>query len=78
MPIYQFLKDSDFGPEEIRIIVEAYQRACEELNLTDKPEQMKQLVAKRVFAIAQTGERNAQWIIDRVVRDFLGGPGKPK
>ncbi len=78
MPIYRLLGDSDFGPEEIKIIVAAFQRACEQLNLTDKPEQMKQLVAKRVVEIVQTGERDAQWISDRVVRDLLGRPQKPK
>jgi hypothetical protein len=72
VPIYSFLKDSDFGPEEIKIIAAAYERACEELKLTEKPEQMKNLVAKRVFEIAQTGARDPQWISDRVVRDLLG------
>jgi len=78
VPIYQFLKDSDFGPEETKIIGAAYQRACEELGLTNKSEQIKQLVAKRVLAIAQTGERNPQWISDRVVRDFQGKAQQPK
>ena len=57
MPIYRFLRDSDFGPEEIKIIVTAYERTCAKLNLTNEPEQVKQLVAKRVLAIVQTGER---------------------
>jgi hypothetical protein len=39
---------------------------------------MKQLVAKRVLAIVQTGEREPQWIADRVVREMSGAAAKPK
>ena len=78
MPIYRFLKDSGLGAEETKIIAAAYESACERLKLNDKPEQMRQLVAKRVLAIAQTGERDPQWISDRVVREPLGRPPKPK
>jgi hypothetical protein len=60
VPIYRFLEDSELGPDEIKIVVAAYQRACEELDLADEAEQMKQLVAKRVLAIVQTGERDSQ------------------
>jgi hypothetical protein len=28
VPIYRFLKDSAFGPEDIKAIVTAYERAC--------------------------------------------------
>ena len=78
MAIYQFLKDSEFGPEEIKVIAAAYERACEHLELKAKPEHMRQLVAKRVLALAQTGERDPQWISKRVVRDLLGRQPEPK
>ena len=78
VPIYRFLKDSEFGPEDIKAIAAAYERACEELKLTGDQEPMKQLVAKRVLAIVQTGEREPHWIADRVVRELSGASAKPK
>ena len=72
MPIYRLIQSSAFGPDEIKIIVAAYERGCEELKLTAKGNTLKELVAKRVFELAEIGERDAKLISDKVVRELHG------
>lgn len=71
MPIYRLLQRSSFGPDEIKIIVSAYERACEEIKLTDRADPRSEQVAAKVFRIAQTGERDPQIICERAVRHLM-------
>jgi hypothetical protein len=73
MPIYRLLERSSFGPDEIKIIVSAYERACQEIKLTNRADLPTEQVAARVFRIAQTGERDPQIICERAVRHLVDG-----
>lgn len=59
MPIYRLLQNATFGPEAIRPIVAAYEEAMSILKVTDRNNPITATVAKRIFEIAQTGERDS-------------------
>jgi hypothetical protein len=48
------LAGSIFAPEEIRILVAAFEDACDEMGLQDRDDVMAEIVAK---AVIQTGGR---------------------
>jgi hypothetical protein len=50
--------DHAFGPEEIRILVAAYEDALAQLQLTRWEDPATLLVAKRIIDLAREGERD--------------------
>jgi hypothetical protein len=58
MPFRQFIQDGAFDPETIEIMSAAYLGACKALNLVDRDDPITEVVAKRILALAQRGERN--------------------
>jgi hypothetical protein len=59
VPIYRLLKSSAFAPEDVKVLSDAFEAALRELNLVDRADPATELVAKRIIALAQRGERNA-------------------
>jgi hypothetical protein len=58
MPIVRLLQNSAFDPEAIRIITTAFESACKSLGLHDRTDPQKELLAKKIIEVAQTGERD--------------------
>jgi len=58
MPIYRLLQQAAFSPEDLDRIVSAYDECLRVLNLADRPEAIKEAVAKKIIEIAQTGVRD--------------------
>jgi hypothetical protein len=58
MPIRELLKAQSFGPDDIKILVSAFEEALRELRLVDRTDPATQLVAKRIIDLAQQGERD--------------------
>ena len=58
MPIRELLKGQSFGPDDIAILVRAFEEALRELKLVDRTDPATQLVAKRIIELAQQGERD--------------------
>ena len=60
MPIVELLKQNQhaFAPEEIKIIVTAFEDTLRELRLVDREDPATILVAKWIMALAQQGERD--------------------
>ena len=54
MPFHDMLAGSIFAPEEIKILVAAFEGACDEIGLKDRDDVMAEIVAK---AVIQTGGR---------------------
>ena len=67
MAIYRLLENSAFDPGKVRIMVEAYECACRELDLAgNKTDQITELIARKIVEIAQAEvEMDAQVICDR-------------
>ena len=86
MPIYSHLKDSAFGPDEIKVIAGAFEAACRKLGLVHGEDPLRDAVAKAIMDCVQTGERDplrlqefAQAVIKREwsLAYFLSGPTRP-
>ena len=58
MPINQLLEKDAFGPAEIKVLVTAFEEALQELRLVNRNDPAVTLVAKRIIALAQQGERD--------------------
>jgi hypothetical protein len=54
--ILQFLRLADtFSPEDIRVLMKAYDMALESLNDFGQPEVVREVIAKRIIEAAQRG-----------------------
>jgi hypothetical protein len=58
LPIHALLERSAFGPEEIKMIVAAFEDACRELDVP-QGDPRREDVAFRTFTCAQTGVLDA-------------------
>ncbi len=58
MPINHLVKERAFAPDEIKLLVAAFEEALEELQLKDRSDPATMLVSKRIIELAQQGERN--------------------
>lgn len=73
MAIYRLLQGSAFEPEAVTRIASAYEDALRALKLADRTDPLTQIVAKKVFEIAQTGERDPARITSLALKE-LGIP----
>jgi len=67
MAIYRLLQQSAFTPEDVVLLVKAYEDCLRVLNLADQPAAKTETVARAVIEIAQTGVRDPVQIRERVV-----------
>jgi hypothetical protein len=58
MPIQRLLEHTVFGPFDIEAMSRAYDAALTALGLVDRSDPVTEIVAKKIIAIAQTGERD--------------------
>jgi len=58
MPITPFLHGQAFDPAAIRAMSIAFQDVCRTLGLTDKADAATEVVARKIFEVAQRGERD--------------------
>ena len=60
MPIRQFLgRDISFGPDDLKVMGEAYSNALTKLRLYDRNDPIVELVARKIVRAALQGERDA-------------------
>ena len=59
MPIRHFLgKDASFGPDDLKVMGQAFTQALSELRLYDRKDAMVEMVARRIVRAALSGERD--------------------
>jgi hypothetical protein len=58
MPIYRLLRGHAFGPEEIKILGDAFEDALRTLRLVNRDDPATEIVAKKIIELAQRGERD--------------------
>ena len=82
MTIVPFLKDKVFGPQDIQAMSAALEDVCKILNLADEAKSDRELLAKKIIALARQGERNAALLRDRMLRELslakAGTPNRPQ
>ncbi len=73
MPIYKLLQSSAFGPEQIKLMGDAYEKTLAALRLIDRSDPVTKLVARKIIEIAQTNERDPARISKLAIQE-LGIP----
>ena len=73
MAIYRLLAKSPLGPEEIEILVAAYEHTLRVLRLVDRSDPLTELVARKIIGVAQTGLKDPVKISAQALKE-LGIP----
>jgi hypothetical protein len=73
MAIYKLIQNTPLGPDEIQRLVAAYQDTLRALGLNERDDAITQIVAKKVFEIAQTGIEDPAAICRLAIKE-LGIP----
>jgi hypothetical protein len=72
MPIHRLLQNSAFGPEEIAVMVAAYEDALRELSLANRADPATEVVALRIIELAQRGERDRARLFEHAAGKKVG------
>ena len=67
MAIYRLIAAGTFGPDEIEVMVAAYEAALADLRLTNRDDPITELIAKSIVNVTATGERNPERIKERAL-----------
>jgi hypothetical protein len=73
MAIYRLIAKSPLGPEEIEILVAAYEHTLRVLRLVDRSDPLTELVARKIIEVAQTGLKDPVKISAQALKE-LGIP----
>jgi hypothetical protein len=68
--IYRLLQNSALGPEELKRLADAYERALIALRLKDRDDPMTQIVAKKIIEVGQTGLKDPEQISARAIEEL--------
>ena len=60
MAIYRLLQNSPMGPEQIAVLVEAYEHTLRKLRLVERSDPITQLIAKKIIEVGQRGVREPE------------------
>ena len=77
MPVYPLLQGQAFEPEFIDAMASAFEDALRVLKLTNRDDPLNTIVAKRIIAVAQTGERDPRRIRVRALQSMRDDSGEP-
>jgi hypothetical protein len=72
MAIYPLLKNSAFGPEEIKVLTTAYEDTLRTLRLADRADPATEIIAKKIIEFAQRGERHPLRLRERAIESLSG------
>lgn len=67
MAIYKLISNGSFGPDEIKVMTEAYEGALIDLNVTNPEDPVTELIAKSIVNVTASGERNPIVVKERAV-----------
>ena len=58
MTIIELFRVTAFDPDTVDVLGEAYNKACRSLHDTGQPYIVNEIIARRIIALAHTGERD--------------------
>jgi hypothetical protein len=65
--IVEFFRKSDFDPETVKLLCDAYDKASRSLDDNGQPDMVKEVIARRIISLAQKGERNPDRLCARAL-----------
>ena len=74
MPLTRFLQNTSFGPEEIAVLVAAFEGVLRELDFADRAGPAAEMAARKVVELAKQGERDPIRLRKRVIEALSGQP----
>jgi hypothetical protein len=74
MPITRLLQDTAFGPDEIAVLVAAYEDALRALSLVNRADLATEMVAKTIIELAKQGERDPVRLRERAIQAVSSPP----
>jgi hypothetical protein len=70
MPIYRLLQNSPFGPDEIKVLTDAYERTLRKLSLIDRNDPIAEIIAKKIIELGQRGVRQTEQLIELAMKEL--------
>lgn len=67
MAIYKLIANGSFGPDEIKVMTEAYEGALIDLGIANRDDPVTELIAKSIVNVTASGERNPILVKERAV-----------
>ncbi|HET7910789.1 MAG TPA: hypothetical protein VFL49_02055 [Pseudolabrys sp.] len=67
MAIYKLIANGSFGQKEIELMSAAYESALIDLGITNRDDQITELIAKAIVNVVATGERDPGLIEERAI-----------
>jgi hypothetical protein len=67
MAIYKLIANGSFGPDEIKVMSEAYEGALIDLGILNRDDPITELIAKSIVNVTATGERNPKEVMERAL-----------
>jgi hypothetical protein len=68
------LSSGAFDPDAVKAMTAAYEGACAALDLVDRTDPLKEVIAKAIIERAKNGERDAGRLCEGVLKEFLSSP----
>ncbi len=72
MPIFRLLETHAFSPEEIEILMAAFEATLRDLRLTQETNLVTELVAEKIINLALEGERDPARLQAQAIRSLIG------
>jgi hypothetical protein len=70
MPITRLVEHEAFGPEDIKVLVKAFEGTLNALGVLHRDDPLTELVAKKIIECARTGERDPIRLRNRVLNSL--------
>jgi hypothetical protein len=74
MPLTPFLEGTAFGPEELAVMVAAYEAALRQMDLTGRTGPGAETLARSIVVLAKNGERDPVRLRERAIELLCGLP----
>ena len=74
MPITPFLNGESFDSETTRVMGVALEMACLALRTGDCADDVQQVIANKIIALAKAGERNPDVLCEQILKDIRTEP----
>jgi hypothetical protein len=67
MAIYKLIANGSFGPDEIKVMTEAYEGALLDLGIVNRDDPITELIAKSIVNVTGTGQRDPILVKERAI-----------
>jgi len=70
MTINRLLAKTTLGPEEIRLLNEAYGRALRAMHLVDRNDPLTEMIAKKIIEVSKAGMNDPAQVCQLAIKDL--------